>query len=96
MTVTALLDLRLDPARRDEGLAFLHTVLTDTRTFAGCLAVEVLVDAEDPTHVLAIERWESMYHDAMYRDWRAGAGATALGDYLTGPPTLTKFEGTDT
>jgi hypothetical protein len=27
----------------------------------------------------------------MYRDWRAGAGATALGDYLTGPPSLTKF-----
>ena len=91
MTVTALLDVRFDPARRDEGLAYLHTVLTDTRTFAGCLAVEVLVDAEDPAHVLVVERWESMYHDAMYREWRAGAGASALGDFLAGPPGLTRF-----
>ena len=95
MTVTALLDLRFDPARRDEGLAYLHTVLTDTRTFAGCLSVEVLVDAEDPTHVLAVERWESMYHDTMYREWRAGPGASALGDYLAGPPGLTKFVAAD-
>ncbi|WP_111768212.1 putative quinol monooxygenase [Nakamurella deserti] len=94
MTVTALLDVRFDPARRDEGLAFLHTVLTDTRSFAGCLSVEVLVDTDDPAHVLVVERWESMYHDAMYRDWRAGAGATALGDYLAGPPGLTKFTAT--
>ncbi len=91
MTVTALLDLRFDPARRDEGLAYLHRVLTDTRSFAGCLSVEVLVDTDDPAHVLAVERWESMYHDTMYREGRAGAGATALGDYLAGPPGLTKF-----
>lgn len=91
MTVTALLDLRFDPDRRDAGLALLHTVLTDTRSFLGCLAVEVLVDADEAAHVLVVERWESTYHDAQYREWRAGAGATALGDFLTGPPALTKF-----
>ena len=95
MTVTALLDLHLDPARRDEGLAYLHRVLTDTRVFPGCLSVQVLVDTDDPTHVLAGERWESMDHDARYREWRAGAGATALGDYLTGPPGLTTFTAAD-
>lgn len=95
MTVTALLDLRMDPDRRDEGLGYLHTVLTDTRTFPGCLAVDVLVDAEDPAHVLVIERWESLYHDTMYREWRAGAGSSDLGNYLAGPPRLTKFERVD-
>jgi quinol monooxygenase YgiN len=93
--VTALLDLRMDHDRRDEGLAYLHTVLTGTRTFPGCLAVEVLVDAEDPAHLLVIERWESTYHDSMYREWRNGAGSSDLGNYLTRPPGLTKLQALD-
>ena len=30
-------------------------------------------------------------HDDAYRGWRAGPGASGLGDYLAGPPTLTRF-----
>ncbi len=95
MTVTALLDVRLDADRRDEGMAFLHRTLTDTRSFAGCLSVEVLVDADDAAHVMVIERWESMYHDTMYREWRAGPGANELGEYLAGAPSLSKFVASD-
>lgn len=92
MSITALLDLHFDPDRLDEGRAFLTRTLADTRAFEGSLGLEIVVDVVDPTHVVVIERWASLAHDDAYRAWRAGAGASALGDYLAGPPTLTRCE----
>jgi quinol monooxygenase YgiN len=89
MPSTAILALRLKPDSVDEGLAVAHSVLEETRAFDGCLGVTVIQDATDPTHVVAIEQWESLEKDAAYREWRAGEGAaTALAPLLAGPPSL--------
>jgi quinol monooxygenase YgiN len=92
MTVTALLEIRLAPETRDEGLQYLREVLVDTRAFPGCTDLEVLIDDTDPAHVMIVERWESMDDDLAYRAWRATPeGASDLGKYLGGAPTLTKY-----
>jgi quinol monooxygenase YgiN len=92
MAITAFLDLRVKPEALDQGLhAELHAILTDTRAFEGCLGVDVLIDTEDPTHIVAVEKWASEVHDAAYRAWRAGDGKTNLGPFLASPPMLTKF-----
>ncbi|MDR6119801.1 quinol monooxygenase YgiN [Aeromicrobium sp. SORGH_AS981] len=53
----------------------------------------VLTDVEDPTHVTAFERWESLEHDAAYRTWRAGDGRRpALAALLAAPPVLTHWD----
>jgi quinol monooxygenase YgiN len=96
MAITALLDLRVKPEALDQGLhAELHAILTDTRAFEGCLGVEVLIDAADPTHIVAVERWVSDEHDAAYRAWRAGDGQTNLASFVASPPVLTKFTSAD-
>jgi quinol monooxygenase YgiN len=96
MAITAFLELRAKPEALDRGLyAELHTILSDTRAFEGCLGVEVLIDAADPTHVVAVERWASEEHDAAYRAWRAGDGQTNLASFLASPPVLTKFSSAD-
>jgi quinol monooxygenase YgiN len=92
MAITAFFELHVTPEALDQGLhAELHTILGDTRAFDGCLGVEVLIDAADPTHLIAIERWASEEHDAAYRAWRAGDGQTNLAAFLAAPPVLTKF-----
>ncbi len=92
MAITVFFELRVKPEALDQGLhAELHTILTDTRAFDGCLGVDVLIDTTDPTHFVAVERWESEEHDAAYRAWRAGDGKTNLAVYLATPPVLTKF-----
>ena len=91
MPFTVLLDLQLKPDNLDNAHAEIHTILTDTRAFAGCLGVEVLVGAQDRAHVLLVERWESAEHDAVYRAWRAGDGATNLGSLLAAAPTVSMF-----
>jgi quinol monooxygenase YgiN len=92
MTVTALLELALLPASVTEGLSVLRDTLQATRTFPGCLGVEVLLDADDATHVVVLERWNSLDSDAAYRAWRATPdGASRLATVLASPPRLTIF-----
>jgi quinol monooxygenase YgiN len=89
--VIALLDLQLKADAVESALEVLHETLAGTRAFAGCLSVSVLVDTEDPAHVVLHERWDSVEHDREYRKWRAGAGASDLGSVLAASPRLTLF-----
>ena len=92
MTITAILDLQLKADSLETADQVLHATLTDTRAFAGCLDVTVLVDSADPAHVVLYETWESVEHDQAYRAWRASAeGASELGSILAAAPKLTLF-----
>lgn len=84
MSIVAILDLRLRPETAAEALDVLDDVLVATRAFPGCLGVEVIVQADDPEHVLVLERWESMDADTAYRAWRAEQGRSALAPYVLG------------
>jgi quinol monooxygenase YgiN len=92
MSITALLELQLKPESPTEGYRVVHETLADTRAFAGCVSVDVLVDTTDPAHVMVIEVWESAEADAAYREWRAGPGVSQLGSVLSAQPTLTTYE----
>ena len=92
MPITAHLDLFLKADALPTAPAVLRDILADTRAFDGCLGVEVLVDSQNPAHVLVVEQWASLEHDAAYRAWRAGDGASGLGELLAAPPVLTHFE----
>ena len=92
MAITALLDLHLKADAVTSAPSMLRDILAGTRAFDGCLSVEVLVDNEDPAHLILVERWASVERDAAYREWRAGAGATQLGTILASPPLVSKFQ----
>ncbi|TFD48925.1 hypothetical protein E3T55_12850 [Cryobacterium frigoriphilum] len=92
MALTVLLDLRLKADTLAAAPAMLREILSDTRAFDGCLGVDVLVDADDAAHLILLERWASVEADAVYRAWRAGTGASALGSLLASAPQVSKFE----
>jgi quinol monooxygenase YgiN len=93
MTVKAVLELKLNPDTLEEARGVLKKVLDETRAFDGSVGVETLVDQGDPTHLIIIEEWQSAEHDAAYRTFRAGPGATSeLGPLLAGAPALTKVD----
>ncbi|MBG6214812.1 quinol monooxygenase YgiN [Cryobacterium sp. CAN_C3] len=92
MTLTVFLDLQLKPEAVAAAPAMLREILAQTRAFDGCLGVDVLVDTESATHVILLERWASAEADAIYREWRAGAGATELGSLLASAPKISQFE----
>lgn len=92
MPITAHLDLNLKAESLPTAPAVLRDILSGTRAFDGCLGVHVLVDSNDPAHILVVEQWASLEHDSAYRAWRAGDGASGLGELLAAPPVLTRFE----
>lgn len=56
MTLTALLDLTLSQESLTDAPRVPHETLEATRAFPGCLGVDVLRAADDPTRILIIER----------------------------------------
>lgn len=92
MTICVFLDLRLTPEGVNRAPAMLREILADTRAFEGCEGVDVLIDHQDPTHLILVERWASTEADAAYRQWRATDGATQLGTLLASAPTSSSFE----
>ena len=92
MAITAILDLQLKADSLATAHEIIHATLTDTRAFPGCLDVTVLVDSNDPAHVVLYETWESIEHDQAYRAWRASAeGKSELGSILAAAPKLSLF-----
>ena len=91
MATIATLDLQLRADSLETAHTVIHATLTDTRAFPGCQGVMVLIDSDDPTHVVIHETWESIEHDRAYRAWRATPeGASDLGSILAARK-LTQF-----
>ena len=92
VAITAILDLQLKAGSAETAHEVIHATLTATRAFPGCLDVTVLVDSDDPAHVVLYERWESIEHDRAYRAWRTTPeGASQLGSILAAAPKLSLF-----
>jgi quinol monooxygenase YgiN len=92
VAITAILELQLKADSLETADEVIRATLTDTRAFPGCLGVTVLVDSDDPAHVVLYETWESIEHDRAYRAWRATPeGASDLGSIMAAAPKLTLF-----
>lgn len=89
-----ILNAQLQSTASDESVVeTIHTMLTETRGFDGCLGVETLVDTKDPSKIVIIERWESKEANNAYLAWRQADGAEAakrFGGLLAGAPTMSK------
>ncbi|MGO4689642.1 putative quinol monooxygenase [Glaciibacter sp. 2TAF33] len=93
MTITSIVRLTFKPEALAEAEQAVRTSLELARSFEGNLGIEVLVDREDSTRWLLVERWASEDSDAAYRAYRAEKGVkSALGPLLAGPPEVVKYD----
>jgi len=92
VAITSILELQLKADSLETAHQVIRDTLTATRAFPGCLGVTVLVDSDDPAHVVLYEAWEAIEHDRAYRAWRATPeGASDLGSIMAAAPKLTLF-----
>jgi len=91
VAITAIVDLQLRADSLENAHEFLHAMLSDTRAFPGCLDVTVLLDSDDPAHVVVYETWESIEHDRAYRARASAEGTSGLGSFLAETPKLSLF-----
>ncbi|MGK2913395.1 MAG: putative quinol monooxygenase [Porticoccaceae bacterium] len=93
MTCTVLLELKVKPECVDATLKGLGELLPSTRTYAGCIEVYAHQDQDDPTTIVAIEKWESRKAYEKYFAWRTETGViNQLAAWVAAPPSIRYFD----
>lgn len=93
MTVVVTFEVAVTPAHRAELTRFMEGVAPETRAYAGCLGVEMLVDIDDPGHVILHQRWASAEAYEHYRQWRRSTGfIDRIRPWLARPPAGCIYE----
>ena len=95
MTMTVFLEVQIrDDVAADTVEAAIRETLAQTAARQGNESLEVLVDDEDPTRMVVLERWTTAEDHDAYVAWRATPeGAARLGEVLAAPPVTRVFSG---
>ena len=92
MAVTVLFDFHVRPDELSAAEAVITALLVDTRAFEGCIALDVTRDLSDSTHLVFLEKWDSVEAYEAYAAWRATPeGSSGLRELLVEPPRITKL-----
>lgn len=85
-----LAELTIRPGQRDAFLAYTTENLALSRTAAGNIAFDILIDETRSDHVTFYEVWESAEAQQAYMAWRVERGdLTTLMGFLAAPPRFT-------
>ncbi|MBX7494367.1 antibiotic biosynthesis monooxygenase [Qipengyuania sp. 6B39] len=80
----------LKPGKRDAFLAYTVENLAISRSAAGNIAFDILIDESRPDEVTFYEVWETVEAQQAYMAWRIERGdLTTLMSYLAGQPSFT-------
>lgn len=89
MAVVVTLEAKSQPDKAGDLVEFLERILPDTRAYAGCLGLQLVVDQDDPTRMVVLERWETRKHYETYLQWREDSGTLAqVAPLLAAPPAI--------
>jgi quinol monooxygenase YgiN len=86
MPIYAIWESRFPGPNAAEGRAVTEAIWRDMRGFAGYLDHEVLVDDDDPGHLLVVSRWASREHaDETLRRYAGHPNARAANELVAEP-----------
>jgi hypothetical protein len=86
MAIYSIWESRFPPQAAADGLAITEAIWADMPAYGGYLEHEVLVDEDDPGHLLVVSQWAARSHaDAALRDYRSHPNARTA-DQLVAEP----------
>ena len=93
MAITVMLEFSVLVERAEEFKILLRELLPDTRSYEGCLRVDVYQGHDNPGIIYLVEDWNSKEHQQKYQSWRNESGiAEVVGPYLVEEPKLHYFD----
>ena len=96
MGVLTLLEVTVKPESVEEFKAYMKEILPSTRTYSGCLGVDLQVNQDDATNMVAVEEWETREHHQKYAAWRTETGVLGhIASMLAGAPSVRYFDKAD-
>ena len=96
MAVTVILEVKAKPGTGDNLVSVFRQILPDTRSYDGCISLELIQNQDDPDVLIAYECWETREHYEKYFAWRKETGALdKLAPLLVDAPNIRYFNLTD-
>ncbi|MEX1664232.1 putative quinol monooxygenase [Zhongshania arctica] len=96
MSVKVMLEVQSKPECIDDLKATFESTLPDTRSYEGCINLQVIGNQDDPLNIVLLETWETRKHYEKYLTWRAESGSLeALGSMLSKAPSIRYFDELD-
>jgi quinol monooxygenase YgiN len=86
VSIYSIWESRFSAAAAAEGRAVTEAIWRDMRSFDGYLSHELLIDSDDPGHLLVISQWTTREHaDATLRAYAAHPNAQAANRLVSEP-----------
>ncbi len=93
MSIFVLVEAKVKAECVDTLNALMVSALPDTRAFAGCEHLTILVNQDNRQNYVFVEKWESYEAYQRYLAWRTENGTFAqLISLLEAPPTIRSFD----
>ena len=103
MAVTIILEVQAKKGTGNDLLATMKGILPDTRSYDGCISLNVYQNQDDSDVMVLVENFETKAHyekylawreeTEKYLAWREETGVLQqLGDALEGPPSIRFFD----
>lgn len=93
MSVTVVLEFKVQPDKADTVVEFLRKALPATRAYAGFESLTLHRDQDDPSAFLIWEQWATRGQYDAYLAWRTESGTlNEFVELLAGPPSFRFFD----
>ena len=96
MSVLTLVEVNVKPESVNEFKSYMKEIFPGTRAFPGCRGIQLQINQDDATNMIAVEEWETREDHQKYAAWRTETGVVErIGSMLAGPLSIRYFDKTD-
>jgi len=89
MAITILLSGKAKDGQMSELLSLFKEILPETRSYEGCISLDMLVDEDIEGNFTLNEVWETRDHYQTYFNWRVETGVLdKIVALVEGPPSI--------
>ena len=90
------MEFQSKPEMGEELKSTLENILTFTRSYDGCIDVQVIINQDNPLNIVLFETWQSRQHYEKYHVWREEAGGfNSLRAIMSRRPSIRYFDNLD-
>ena len=92
MTCQVILEFKAKEDAVESIRSYLREILPDTRSYDGCVGLNITQNLDDPTSFAVVEQWDTRKHYENYLQWRTDTGVLdKLAEMIDGEPSIRFF-----